>query len=73
MKYTDEELELIEAFEDNNIERVAFDNDDIKEMASKTDIYDVGKISLVSAQKVFDDCKMSYKIHLNLVGINKKI
>jgi predicted DNA binding CopG/RHH family protein len=36
MKYTDEELELVEAFEDNNIERVAFDNDDIKEMALKT-------------------------------------
>ena len=36
MKYTDEELEIVEAFEDNRIERVPFDNDEIKEMASKT-------------------------------------
>ena len=36
MQYTEEELEILEAIENNNIEKESFDNDMIKTMASDT-------------------------------------
>jgi predicted DNA binding CopG/RHH family protein len=36
MKYTDEELELLEAVENKSVESIDFDNDLLKEMAGET-------------------------------------
>jgi len=36
MKYTQEELEILEAFENNDTKSVPFDNEAIKDMALKT-------------------------------------
>jgi len=36
MKYNEEELEILEAFEGGKVEKAEFDNKKIKEMASKT-------------------------------------
>ena len=39
MKYDNEELEMLEAIENNKVTSVHFDNDDIKERAKKTLAY----------------------------------
>ena len=36
MKYSDAELEILEAFENDEVEKAEFDNDKIKKMASQT-------------------------------------
>ena len=36
MSYTKDELEIVEAIENNQIEKVPFDNEQIKKMAQKT-------------------------------------
>jgi predicted DNA binding CopG/RHH family protein len=36
MEYTTEELELLDAIESDNVERVPFDNEEIKSIAKKT-------------------------------------
>jgi hypothetical protein len=41
--YSDEELEILEAVEKNDIEKVNFDNNDIKEMAKQTLAYNQEK------------------------------
>ena len=39
MNYTPDELELLEAIEEDKVERVDFDNDKIKAMAKETRVY----------------------------------
>ncbi len=43
MSYTKEEIELLDAIENGEVERVAFDNDKIKQMAKKTKEYNQEK------------------------------
>jgi predicted DNA binding CopG/RHH family protein len=43
MIYTDEELELLEAIENNQVEKVDFDNKEIKSMAKDTKEYNYEK------------------------------